>query len=217
VKCCLLALWAVLGTPVAAQQPTAMDDVSETRRFSVGLRAGAFEPLAFADAYDAIYGESLVPFGARFEFRPRRTPDVRPKWFLALTTDFASADGERVAFVPEPVPTGTPTSLDLNPWHFTSGWLFRPATRFHPYVGVGVTALRWEEADDFESLSGTDIGGHAVLGIRWRAFNLPLAIDGEALYYLVPGVFDEDAGAAAFFGEQDLGGLTAAVTLSWEF
>ena len=104
MKCCLLALWALLGTPAAAQEPpppAVIDDVfPETRRFSVGLRAGAFEPLAFADSYDAIYGESLVPFGARFEFRPRRTPYARPKWFLALTTDFVSADGERVAFVP---------------------------------------------------------------------------------------------------------------------
>lgn len=214
----LAVLCAFLGAAALAAQesPPAIDDVfPEVRRLSLGVRVGVFEPLAFADAYDAVYGDALTPIGARFEFRPRRAPYARPKWFLALSTDFAASDGEAVALVPEPVPTGIATTLELNPWHLTSGWLFRPATRFHPYLGAGVTALRWKEEDEFESVSATDVGAHAVAGLRWRAFDLPLAIDGELLYYLVPGVFDE-AGAAAVFGEKDLGGLQAALTVSWE-
>ena len=217
----LVVAWVLaLAAPLVAQEPSPqmIDDVfPELRRLSLGVRVGAFEPLAFADSYDAVYGESLVPYGARFEFRPRRAPYARPKWFLALATDFVEADGEAVAFVPEPVPTGTATTLELNPWHLTSGWLFRPATRLHPYAGVGVTALRWEERDEFGTLSATDVGAHAVVGLRWRAFYVPLAVDGELLYYTVPGALDDSEGAAGFFRETDFGGLTAAVTVSWEF
>jgi len=177
-------------------------------RFYVGLTAGLFEPYGFADAYDAVYGETLTPIGFELETR------LGERWFLALASDFSSADGERVALVPEPVPTGVATELKLNPWRLTFGRVFRAGRPLTVRLGAGATLLSWKETSELESVSGSDLGGHVLLGVR-NAFGR-FALGAEAVYSTIPDALPE-GGAAAQLGEDDLGGLALLATAGWSF
>ena len=146
--------------------------------------------------------------GLRFEWRPR------PAWYWALASDLGEVDGERVALIPEPVPTGIETTLELNPWHLSTGWILGAGRRWSPYLGGGVTYLRLEETTELETVSDSGVGAHAVLGLRFRA--APIVVAGEALYSSLPDTLG-DGGAAAAFGEDDAGGLALALRAGWEF
>jgi len=184
--------------------------LAQEERFFVGAQVGVFEPLGFADSYDAVYGESLMPIGVRFEWA------ITERFALALQTSLLEADGELVAIVPGSgtFPTGIPTELELNPWHLTAAWRFHPEGPWSGYLGAGPTLVRFSESNEFEDLSSDGFGGHAAAGIR-RAFGR-WAIGAEALYAVAPDTFEE-AGAAGAFGEDDAGGLTAQLLVGYSF
>jgi hypothetical protein len=198
----LVLLFAALSFPGAA--------TAEGERFLVGLEGGLFEPEGFSESYDAVYGDTLTPLGARFEWA------VVPRFALALSTSFVSTDGEQVAILPGegPVPTGIETELELNPWHLTAAYRIHPEGPWSGYVGGGLTLLRFDEANEFEETSGSELGYHAAAGVR-RAFGR-FVVGLEGLYSTVPDAIGE-SGAAAAFGEDDLGGLAAKLLLGYAF
>lgn len=196
---CVAVLVGLVGLP--APTPAA-------ERFYVGVTAGIFQPYGFKDSYDAIYGETLTPFGAELEMA------LGERWFLALATDFSSAAGERVAFVPEPVPTGIATKLELNPWRLTLGRAFRVGNPWTLRLGAGPTLLSWRERSEIETVSGSDLGAHLLFGVRRGVGRF--AFGAEAVYSTLPNALD-GAGAAAQTGDDDLGGLALLATFGWRF
>ncbi len=174
----------------------------------MALRAGAFDMLQAEESYDAVYGDQMTQLGLRFEWRPRAA------WFWSLASDLGEVDGERVVLVPEPIPTGIETTLQLNPWQLSTGWIFGPQRTWSPYLGGGITYLRLEEESDLETVSESGTGAHVLLGMRFRA--APLVLAGEALYSSVPDILG-DGGAAAVFDEDDAGGLALTLRAGWEF
>jgi hypothetical protein len=200
---------AATGIALAAALAATGDSAAEGARFYAGASAGVFEPLGFSDSYDAVYGETLVPLGAAFEAR------LGSRWFVGLSTELASADGERVALVPEPVPTGVATELELNPWHLTFGWIGGSDAGWSVRLGGGATLLSWKETSAAGDASGSDPGAHLSVAVR-RALG-SFRLGARALYSTVPDALDEGAGAGAAFGEDDLGGLSLAATAGWAF
>lgn len=179
---------------------------AQQNRFLVGAQIGVFEPSGFADTYDAVYGDTLTPIGLRFEIDWGR-------WFGALTVERMKADGERVALVPEPVPTGIPISLTLTPVRLSAARRFRDGAAWRPYVGGGVTVLSWKEEDEFESTSSTDFGAHLLGGLAWHGARMRAG--GELVWSTVPNALE--GGVSQELGEDDLGGLSASLYVGWSF
>jgi hypothetical protein len=196
---------AAAGLLVALAGPA----VGQAPRFYGGFSAGIFEPLGFADSYDAVYGETLTPLGADLEAR------LGERWFVGLSTEWMGADGEQVALVPEPVPTGIATELELNPWHLTFGWIAGSDDGWSFRLGGGATYLVWKESSESAESSGSDPGAHLSLALR-RALGR-FRLGARARYSTIPDALDEEGGAAAAFGEDDLGGLSLALTAGWAF
>ena len=183
---------------------------AEGERFLAGAEVGVFEPGGFSDSYDAVYGDSLLPIGARFEWA------FHPRFAVALSTAFMSASGEQVVILPGEgtVGTGIETDLDLNPWNLTFAWRIHPEGPWSGYLGLGPTWMRYSEQSEFEELSSDTVGGHAAAGLR-RSFGR-LVMGLEAQYSSIPDAFGE-GGAAAAFGEDDLGGITAKLLVGYAF
>jgi hypothetical protein len=201
--------YAVAGALLAALlalSPAAAQD----GRFLVGLQAGVFEPAGFADSYDAVYGETMVPLGLRFEWA------LGERFALHLQTSFGKADGELVAIVPGVgnVPTGVPTELELNAWHLTAAWRIHPEGPWSGHLGVGPTLVLFDESNELEDVSSDGFGGHAAAGVR-RAFGR-WAVGAEAIYSLAPDTIGEE-GAGGSFDEDDAGGLTAQLFVGYSF
>jgi hypothetical protein len=184
---------------------------AQESRFFVGLQAGVFEPYGFADSYDAVYGETMVPLGLRFEWA------FTERFALHLQTSFGQVDGELVAIVPGVgnVPTGVPTELELNAWHLTAAWRLHPEGPWSGHLGAGPTLVRFGESNELEEISSDGFGGHLAAGVR-RALG-DWAIGAEAVYSVVPDTFEEEEGVAGFFDEDDAGGLTAQLVVGYSF
>ncbi|MFN2447760.1 MAG: hypothetical protein ABR606_19515 [Vicinamibacterales bacterium] len=124
-----------------------------------------------------------------------------------------SADGERVFIGPgdEVFPLGIATTVRVTPLEITAGWRFRTISRrIVPYAGAGFDSYRYEETADFAE-GGDDLderftGYHIVGGIEVRLYRLVHA-SGEVAWSSVPDAFGE-SGAAAEFGEDNLGGTS---------
>jgi hypothetical protein len=183
---------------------------ADESRFLAGIQAGVFEPTGFADSYDAVYGDSLTPIGARFEWA------FHQSFALALSGNFMSSEGEQVAILPgeEPVPTGIATDLDLDFWHLTFAWRIHPEGPWSGYLGAGASWAKFGEQSELGEISSDTVGGHAAAGIR-RSFGR-VVVGAEALYATIPDSIGE-AGAAAAFGEDDVGGLAATLLVGYAF
>ena len=204
-RICFGSLLAVLSATFFNTGASAQEE-----RFLIGIEAGIFEPLGFADADDAVYGDSLVPLGVRLEWA------MAPRFALALSGTWMSTDGEQVAVLPGEgvVPTGVGTALDLASFHLTAAWRIHPEGPWSGYLGAGPTWAKLEESSEFEESSESRVGGHVAGGIR-RSFG-GFTLGAEALYAVVPDLVGE-GGAAAAFGEDDGGGLAATLLLGYAF
>ncbi len=203
--------WSVpVTTIVLAVLASAAPTLAEGKRFLIGIEGGFFEPSGFSASYDAVYGETLVPLGARIEWA------FRPRFAVALATSFTSANGELVAVLPgeEPVSTGIATELELNPWQLTFAWRIDPEGPWSGFVGLGPTWMRFQESNEFEKSSVDAIGAHLAAGLR-RSFGR-IVVGAEVDYSTIPDAIGE-SGAAAAFGEDDLGGVTAKLLVGYAF
>jgi opacity protein-like surface antigen len=92
----------------------------------------------------------------------------------------------------------------------------RPS-RLVPYVGGGYSWLRYQETSDF-SEEDDDVddwfsGFHVLGGIEYRV-RPHVAVGGEVKWSSIPDALGA-AGASAAFGEDDLGGTTFRVKVSF--
>ena len=127
-----------------------------------------------------------------------------------------TVDGERV-FVEdgEVFELGIPLEVKMRPVDIAAGWRLTFG-RISPYVGAGVTFFKYEEtsegADADENVDESKngplfLGGVDVAIVSW------LHAGGEIRYRQVKGILGE-GGASAEFGEDDAGGLAAAIRIS---
>ena len=205
-RSCVVLAWC-LATTVAGGAGRVRADEG---RFLIAVQAGSFDPTGFADSYDAVYGDALVPVGGRFEWA------LHPRLALALSSTVVSASGEQIAILPgePPQPTGIGTRIELNPWHLTLSWRIHPEGPWSGTVGLGPTLVRYSEKSEFEELSSDEVGGHASASVR-RAFGR-FVVGAELLYASIPDALGE-GGAAALFDESDLGGITGSILFGYTF
>lgn len=188
-----LLLVAVLALPARAQGST----------WAAGLRLGLFDMTNAADSYDAVYGDAMPQYGVQVE---RRCGRLR----LALSVDHGSVSGERVLLTSGgPTGTGISDDLTLTPVHLTAAWRFNPRSRWEWSAGLGPSFLSWSTDSLGGGDSGSGFGGSAVLALRRQGPRWDFA--GEARWSTFPGALDATGGVAAYYGEDDPGGV--AVTL----
>ena len=183
---------------------------------SLGLRGYltfGVAQLAATDTFEAVADTSQQPvFGGGIQ-----VTNIWRGVFADLgVSQIQTIEGERV-FVEdgEVFDLNIPLEVEMRPLDIAAGWRFEFG-RISPYVGAGVTLFRYEEssegADPGENLeeSGNGplfLGGVDVAIVSW------LHAGGEIRYRQVTGILGE-GGVSAEFGEDNAGGLAAAVRIS---
>jgi opacity protein-like surface antigen len=125
-------------------------------------------------------------------------------------------DGERV-FIHEGTiyELGIPVEITMQPLDAVIGWRFDKG-RLSPFAGAGYSSMSYRETSGFSS-SGDDVNERAsgpmvmagadVAILRW------LHVGGEVRYRAIDGVLGR-AGVSEVYGENSLGGMSAALRLS---
>jgi len=169
--------------------------------------------LAAKDTFEALADTSQQPvFGGGIQV----THIWRGVFADVGSSQIQTIDGERV-FVDEGevFELGIPLEVKMRPLDIAGGWRLEFG-RVSPYVGAGVTFFRYEEssedADVGENVEENKtgplfLGGVDVAIVSW------LHAGGEIRYRQVTGILGE-GGVSAEFGEDNAGGLSAAVRIS---
>jgi hypothetical protein len=187
---------AVVAAPAAASPS-----------WHLGVRLGGFEPAA-SETHDLLYGgDTVVLAGGQVEIRFDRG------WFLALSGDHGSVDGELVAPAPGGgvLRTGTSTELTLTPVHLTIGGAAGRSWQF--LYGGGPSLLIWEDDNVLFPSDGSDVGLHAVIGVR-RDF-ARASLGGELRWSTFPDTIGSEGGVSEAIGEDDLGGLALGLVVGF--
>jgi hypothetical protein len=183
----------------------------------IGLRAYAIvdlDALAAKESFAAVFGTSqLTAFGGGVD-----VVDIWKHLFARVAFTRAQEKGTRVFVSGSQVfPNGIPLTVTMTPIEAGGGWRFASKTgsRFTPYAGAAFLSMGYTETSDFaeagentsERFTGQDVFGGVDIGIaRW------LAASGEVQYRRVPNAVGA-GGVSKEFGETDLGGFTARVTI----
>lgn len=207
--CALFA--SPLVTTASAQanpRPTAASRPSRSVQIGGYAMVGRVN-LAAVESFDAILGETSGPIfggGARVGLP-----------FGGLFVDAGAwqfrGEGERV-FVSNGVvyPLNVPVEITMTPLEFTAGWRFRVprVARLTPYVGGGLTSMRYRETSAFSSTSEdvdeTFTGYHLMGGAEVRLMRW-VGAAAEVTWTTVPESIGQ-GGVSAAFNEDDLGGTT---------
>jgi opacity protein-like surface antigen len=205
VRCGVLVLAALAAlTPMSASAQ------------SLGIRGYAtfgVAQLAATDTFEAVADTSQQPvFGGGVQV----TGIWRGIFADVGVARIEAVEGQRV-FVDdgEVFDLDIPLEVKMRPVDVAAGWRLSMG-RISPYVGAGVTIFTYEEAsegadadeDVNESKTGPMfLGGVDVSIVSW------LHAGGEIRYRQVKGIVGE-GGVSAEFGEDNAGGLTAAVRVS---
>lgn len=204
----------VLALPGAAR---AGQSAPSTAPPPIGLRAYAIvdlDALAAKESFEAVFGTSqLTAFGGGVD-----VVDIWKHLFARAAFTRAQKKGTRV-FVSggQAFPNGIPLTVTMTPIEAGGGWRFASKTgsRFTPYAGAAFLSMGYTETSDFaeagentsERFTGQDVFGGVDIGIaKW------LAASGEVQYRRVPNAIGA-GGVSKQFGETDLGGFTARVTI----
>jgi hypothetical protein len=140
-------------------------------------------------------------------------------FFIRAGARFFNRDGERV-FVSSPgspvFRLGHPLSIRIIPAYGLIGYRFLQGASIRPYVAVGGGATSYNEESDvageiFES-SATKAAGHAVAGLDYGRGTIRFG--GEVMYSVVPNAIGF-GGVSQVYGEDDIGGLSAVVRISF--
>lgn len=183
---------------------------------SIGLRGYAtfgVAQLAAQDTFEAVADTTQQPvYGGGVQ-----VTNIWKGVFADVgVSQIQTVDGERV-FVEdgEVFELGIPLEVKMRPVDIAAGWRLTFG-RISPYVGAGVTVFKYEEtsegADADENVDESRngplfLGGVDVAIVSW------LHAGGEIRYRQVKGILGE-GGASAEFGEDDAGGLAAAIRIS---
>jgi hypothetical protein len=205
-------LWA--GAAEAQDPPAEVEAQEEERRFrpaepewGLGLRFGAFHMVNSSSSYDAVYGDPLLQIGGQLELR------LWDRFLVAVSADWGEVSGRRVILTPSPTPTEIGTTLTYTPAHLTVGWFVLADRPWELYLGVGPSLLSWSQSGVVRGDSGSSTGGHGVAGLR-RAMGSTWSLGGDLRWTFFPDAMGEH-NVSAYFGEDDMGGLTLQLLAQW--
>lgn len=167
------------------------------------------------DSFDAVAGTTtLMGFGGGLEL-----DRIWKNVFARISLSRMSQDGERV-FVDSGVvfPLGLPVQLTLTPIEVSAGWRFRPvgSRGIVPYLGGGALFLKYREKSDSdvsdETVNETYNGFALFGGVEvpvWKKLSAGAELGWRKAKVSAPG------GTMRAFGEDDLGGVTFRVMISF--
>jgi opacity protein-like surface antigen len=167
-----------------------------------GVGQVGYEWFAAQQGFEAVFGERTGRwFGGGVEFRQRGA-------FLYVSVERLRQTGERVfVFDDEVFRLGIPNTLTLTPVTLVVGYK-HDVRSVAPYLGGGVGRYWISEesafADAADNVDEQVTSYVALGGVEWHMAP-PVAAAVELQYAYVP--HELDAGAAAAFGEESLGGL----------
>jgi opacity protein-like surface antigen len=210
----LLAAAAVAGSAAsaAAQSRTQASRPASEPNISVRavIEAGA-RTFTASQSFDAVLGTHAGPiFGAGAEVLIGR------KLFASFAVTRFQKDGQRVVVADgQAFQNGIATTIKIVPIEVSGGWRFTaPGRSVIPYLGGGLGWHRYKETSEFatgdEDVDFTKMGYQLLGGAEWRASRW-LGVAGEAAWMGVPNAFTAPTGAAAAFGEDNLGGAVFRV------
>jgi hypothetical protein len=161
--------------------------------------------------FDGTAGGPTVGFAGQF--------GIGESFFVRAGARFFQRDGERVFVAGPGQPVfrlGHPLKLRLIPAYGLVGFRFLQGASLRPYVGVGGGVTVYHEESDvageiFES-TATKPAGYGVAGLDYGRG--VIRIGGEVMYSMVPNTIGF-GGVSQVYGEDDIGGLSALVRLSF--
>ena len=208
IVCGPLVLPAVAG---AQSRPPVRRPNTEPAVTVRGVVEAGARTFTASQSFDAVLGSHAGPlFGAGAE------AIVRRNLFISFGVSRFKKDGERVVVAGgEAFPNGIATTISIVPIEVSAGWRFTDGRRtLIPYLGGGIGWHKYKETADFsdtnEDVQLTKMGYQLLGGAEWRASRW-LGVAGEAAWMGVPSAFTASTGAAAAFGESDLGGAVFRV------
>jgi opacity protein-like surface antigen len=177
----------------------------------LGIRAfGSVNYTAFTarQTFDAVLGVSRAPMyggGVQILLPMQLFAQVEGEWFQKT--------GQRVfVYQGQVYPLGIQDKVTLIPIAVSGGYRFPLRSRLTPYGGGGVSYNRFKEQSGFagtgDNTNTSFIGFQGFGGVEVRLLRW-VSVAAEARYASVPNALK--AGAAAEFGEKDLGGVSARV------
>jgi hypothetical protein len=209
-------------TPPATPPSSTARQPSAQRRPITARGYGTFGGLLFSakDSFETVFGGGIQALWPQGFF-----VDGGVSWFRR--------EGERVFIAPndEVFRLGIPLRVTITPIEITGGWRFvrrpavaRPPLRFGarpsrlvPYVGGGYSWLRYQETSDVpeeeDDVNEWFSGFHVLGGIEYRV-RPRVTVGGEVKWSSIPDALGE-GGTSAAFGEDNLGGTTFRVKVSF--
>jgi outer membrane protein W len=181
---------------------------------SLTIDGGWYDMSNASRTANAIFGASGGPaIGFAGEY------GITETFFIRAGARFFQRDGERV-FVAEPggevFELGHPLTVRIIPAYGLLGYRFLEGGTLRPYVGVGGGVASYNEestvAGEVISFTATKPMGMAVLGLDYGRGTIRFGA--EVSYALVPNTIGT-GGVSAVYGEDDIGGLTAVVRISF--
>ena len=197
----------LLLSPALQAQGNSPQAPARPMRWDVGVRLSSLVAINAKDSYDAVFGGTMMRYGAQIEFRPAA------HFLLSLAGETGSKTGERVLPTKPPIRTGVPEKLTLTPIHLSVAWIFHPEANVNWYAGAGPTFLSWKDSSGADHNSGSDTGMHLVGGVRWQSAGR-LSVGGEVRYSTVPNAVG-NAGITKLYNEDDLGGISISLIALW--
>ena len=204
-------LWAA---PALAQERDPLDPPEEFRgRLFVHFEGQAVKA---KKSFEAVTGSSMMTGpGIGLEIQ-----NVWKKIFVRGAVSRLSKSGERV-FVDdegEIFPLGIPVDVTMTPIEVAAGWRFGPigSKGIAPYIGVGPVFMKHREESDDDDPS--EIVNESFTGIAvFTGIEVPIAsiVSAGAEVGLRKVTVGSPGGAMRAFGENDLGGLTFRVMISF--
>ena len=182
-------------------------------RFSLHFEG---QSMTAKDSFDAVTGSSTVTgIGIGLEVH-----DVWRRVFLRGAISKLNTSGERVIVDEGDVfSLGIPIEIKMTPIELAAGWRFKPigSRGIVPYVGGGPLFLKHrEESEDDDDNDGVN---ETYLGlVFFGGFEVPVARHvsaGAEVGYRTAKV-DSPGGTMRLFGEDNLGGLTFRVMVSFK-
>ena len=203
-RACLAALVAVLSAPAAG-----------AGEIFLTLDGGWHDLTGSKESAKAVFdgasGGPTIGFAGQF--------GIGESFFVRAGARFFQRDGERVFVASPSAPVfrlGHPLTVRIIPAYALVGYRFLQGAALRPYLGVGGGATSYDEESDVAgeilTSNATKAAGHAVAGLDYGrgAFR----IGGEVMYSIVPNTIGF-AGVSEIYGEDDIGGLTAVLRISF--
>ena len=202
-RACLAALAAILSAPAAGA-----GEVSLTLD-------GGWHVLNSASSAKAVFdgkrGGPTLGFAGQY--------GVRESFFIRAGARLFQRDGERVFLAGPGSPVfrlGHPLTVRIIPVYGLIGYRFLQGGSLRPYIGVGGGATSYKEESDVAgeifTSTATKASGHAVAGLDFGRG--AIRFGGEVMYAVAPNAIGFD-GVSEVYGEDDIGGLSAVVRLSF--